>query len=509
MLYVSRLRPETSIASPRFPLLLLALMSLSFVSCSALPRKTEAETFCDKGLAKYEERDYDAAVVDYTRAISLDSSCWEAFYGRGRAKTAKGNYDGAIADYDMAIMLLKGTGSTRELAEVYHNRGFVKAKMRNDDDAIADYCEAVRLNPEYATVYAKTYRSVAEAKEEQGDFEGAVNAYGTIIALLQVAVDKQGLAEAYCTRGYLKERMGDYRRAIADYDEAIRLYPNCVQALINRGAAKTEQGNLNSALIDLDKAIVLLNGTDDNEKSAMAYCNRGNVKVRKKEYDEAIANYDKAVHLDPNLARAFLNRGVAKKSIGNFDSAAHDYDTAIAMLEKGDEKHILAMAYKNRGILDTKQGNFDKALAYYDKAITAYQDTKDKNGLAGAYDCRAFTRFCKRDYSGAISDCTEAIRLCPKRESALSGRALAKAMMAAYDDAIKDLKRLLELNPNLAGAWQMLAFAYSKKRDKKNCLAALREAVKLDRKCRSHVLQKGQGFDWLHDDPDFKRLVEE
>ena len=40
--------------------------------------------------------------------------------------------------------------------------------------------------------------------------------------------------------------------------------------------------------------------------------NRGNEKYELKQYTEAIADYDKAIELDPNYAAAYTNRGFAK-----------------------------------------------------------------------------------------------------------------------------------------------------------------------------------------------------
>jgi tetratricopeptide (TPR) repeat protein len=46
-------------------------------------------------------------------------------------------------------------------------------------------------------------------------------------------------------------------------------------------------------------------------RNAYLYYNRGNVYVRRKDYQQAIADYTQAIALDPRLAEAYYNRGLA------------------------------------------------------------------------------------------------------------------------------------------------------------------------------------------------------
>ncbi|MEE8223247.1 MAG: tetratricopeptide repeat protein, partial [Alphaproteobacteria bacterium] len=48
-------------------------------------------------------------------------------------------------------------------------------------------------------------------------------------------------------------------------------------------------------------------------------------------YDRAIAEYDQAIKLKPDYAKAYYNRGVAYMSKGLYDRAIEDYDTAIRL----------------------------------------------------------------------------------------------------------------------------------------------------------------------------------
>ena len=99
----------------------------------------------------------------------------------------------------------------------------------------------------------------------------------------------------YNNRGITWYRRGDLDRAIADYDQAIRLDPKYEYAYANRGAAWATKGGLDRAMADFDPAVRL------DPKDAEAYYNRGLAWKAKDDLDRAIADFDQAVRLGPKF----------------------------------------------------------------------------------------------------------------------------------------------------------------------------------------------------------------
>ena len=97
--------------------------------------------------------------------------------------------------------------------------------------------------------------------------------------------------------------------------------------------------------------------------SAETYFLRGNACYNLELYDLAIANYDKAIQLEPNDAHAYNNRGVAKKNLGQHFAAISDYDKAIQLKPHYPE------AYNNWGLAKASLGQHFAAISDYDKAI--------------------------------------------------------------------------------------------------------------------------------------------
>jgi tetratricopeptide (TPR) repeat protein len=95
---------------------------------------------------------------------------------------------------------------------------------------------------------------------------------------------------------------------------------------------------------------------------SLIYTNRGVEYARKKEYDKAIADHDKAIKLDPKNALAYNNRGNAHAAMGDYGMAVEDFDMALKL------KPDFAEALFNRGLArrgkgDWKAGDEDMAKA--------------------------------------------------------------------------------------------------------------------------------------------------
>ena len=67
--------------------------------------------------------------------------------------------------------------------------------------------------------------------------------------------------------------------------------------------------------------------TVDND--AIAYNNQGLAKQNLGDYEGAIADYTKALEIDPDFADAYYNRGNAKKKLGDYKGAIADYNKAL------------------------------------------------------------------------------------------------------------------------------------------------------------------------------------
>jgi tetratricopeptide (TPR) repeat protein len=198
----------------------------------------------------------------------------------------------------------------------------------------------------------------------------------------------------------------DQERAIADFNEAIRLTPNDADAYNDRGIAWEQIGEFDRALADFNEAILLAPQTGE---SAIFYASRGNALAEKSAFDRAIVDYNNAIRLDPKYSNAYNGRGTAWKELGQFDRAIADYTDAIRLSPKFEK------AYANRGESWRLKGDLDRAVADQDRAIAL----NPKDGLG--YVLRGDTLRYKGDFAEAIADYKRALQTTPGLITALNG----------------------------------------------------------------------------------------
>jgi tetratricopeptide (TPR) repeat protein len=133
------------------------------------------------------------------------------------------------------------------------------------------------------------------------------------------------IAFAYEGRGRIALRHGDWRRAIADFDEAIILNPNRASLYRDRALARRQNGDLALAIEDYDEAIA------HDPRLAAPYYQRGLALAASGDLDRAILSYNTAVRLDPSDAQARLDRGLAFLARGQADDARADFEAALAL----------------------------------------------------------------------------------------------------------------------------------------------------------------------------------
>lgn len=145
----------------------------------------------------------------------------------------------------------------------------------------------------------------------------------------------------WLARGVVYTMIKNYADAVADFDKAIELNPDFTVAFMGRAYARSQEAVAPSA------------ADDEAAPSDM---------LRSRALQLAMADYDKALKLDPGLVYAWFNKGLIYYSQGDYTSAMQCFGEALTIDPE------FGQAYFNRGLCYLNAGNRQQAFSDLSKA---------------------------------------------------------------------------------------------------------------------------------------------
>ena len=139
----------------------------------------------------------------------------------------------------------------------------------------------------------------------------------------QQRAEQMQRAEEHLERGTTLLTQGNHDRAIAEFNEVIRLAPDLPAGYLGRGTAHFLKGDWDRAINDFTQ------GIQYGSNNLLLYGNRAMSYMQKGDWDRAIADYNELIRLSPNDTTAYTNRGVAYFRKGDFNRAIADYEAAL------------------------------------------------------------------------------------------------------------------------------------------------------------------------------------
>ncbi|MFZ1108811.1 MAG: tetratricopeptide repeat protein [Rhodomicrobium sp.] len=134
--------------------------------------------------------------------------------------------------------------------------------------------------------------------------------------------DGVDLAASHFNRANAYRELRDDDRAIADFNQAIRLVPEDALAYSNRGFANRKKGDYDRAVADYNRAMKLA------PKNASPYYRRAFLYSERGDDERAVADFDQANRLV--LENACYNGGLISEEAGRRKDAIADYRCALA-----------------------------------------------------------------------------------------------------------------------------------------------------------------------------------
>jgi tetratricopeptide (TPR) repeat protein len=270
---------------------------------------------------------------------------------------------------------------------------------------------------------------------QRGQHSSAVELIGQAIAL------RDNVPFFHNNRGLALKELGNIDAAAADYERALALKPDYVEALSNLGNLRLMQGRLDEAIGCFKRALA------HNPDYAEAQMNLGNALREQGKADEAIARYERAIVLRPDYAEAYNNLGNALHDAGKLDQAVARYERALAL------RPDFAEASNNLGNAFHEQGKLEDAVAQLERAIALRPDYAEaQNNLGTVLDKQG-------EHDQAVTCFERALVAQPDDAEVHNNLGAALQNRGAFDEAITHYQRALALRPDYREARKNLGGA--------------------------------------------------
>jgi tetratricopeptide (TPR) repeat protein len=169
------------------------------------------------------------------------------------------------------------------------------------------------------------------------------------------------------------------------------------------------------------------------ELAPKAYAEQGKEKLKRQNYQGAIADFNQGLRFNQNSADVFNGLAYANFAQKNYRAAL---ENAIKAIQNSSQ---LAEAYRVRGASNAQLGNHKEAIADFDRAIQINSNFVDAYGLRGV------SRAQIKDYIGANTDIAQAIRLAPNSAIGFHRRSEVRRIVGDSEGANEDAQKATSL----------------------------------------------------------------
>jgi tetratricopeptide (TPR) repeat protein len=249
-----------------------------------------------RGSALVARRDFGPGLADLSAAIQLAPNEPEYYYQRANAYWASGQADLALTDYDHVLAL------RRDFLPAYIPRAEIKLAKQDTSAAIADLEAVDRLAPKQADLRF----NLADLYTRMDRLPAAIEQFSLWI---QHHPDDSRMVAAMAGRCSISALQNqDLPTALSDCNKAVhradKQNENYSNLFVYRGLVRLRQGNYDKAMADFNDALKM------TPKNAGALYARAVAESRKNEKQESASDLEAARQITPQVAERFERYGI-------------------------------------------------------------------------------------------------------------------------------------------------------------------------------------------------------
>lgn len=434
-------------------------------------------------------RDYDTLLLKETESKEVDSEAYAHFImaamldGQGRNKEAMDEYQKVLRYEDNSL--------------VVHTRVAIDyLKCGRAEDAARHLNAAIKIDPDDSRarfILALLYTIKREYKKAAIEYEEIIKrSPGDLKALasladLYVVQDKikeaAGIYEMmlketenlgpfrqseagalHFNLGIFYSKMDKYDEAVSHFDEAIKLKPEYIEAILSRAILRELKGDISKAIEDYKRVLEI------EPLNTKVYSLLGKAYYRQNNIKEAVSTYKLLIDLEPDKSDGYIELA---------DIYLEDKcpDAAIELMLKATalkDKSRLPSAYIVLGAAYSQKGMAREAIESYKGAVEAAPE--DSNGyfyLAAAYEKEGHKDLAKENLK-------KAIELNPEHADALNYLGYMYAEEGVnLEEAERLVQKALEISPDTGAYIDSLGWIYFRNGMTDEAIKELERAISL------------------------------
>lgn len=285
----------------------------------------------------------DAAINDFTRALSQQPRLVDTRLARAVVYTNTRRPALAINDYDLVLAV------NPVLPRAYIGRGIAFHDLQEPAKAATDFVRAAKLESVTdKAVAVDHYRLAALTFAEARRTDDAIACASAALAL---APDDSKL---YALRGDIEKTQDDKGKALVDYETAIRLNPGDTDARQSLAGLLEDMGQYQASLDQFNE--IFREPRNDPD----LYLDHANLMMDMARDEDADRDYERAEKLRPAYPRLVHQRMQLRFYRGDYAAAVRDADWWLSTKGKSDSETNVAYTLLWRHISMQRQGIDDK-----------------------------------------------------------------------------------------------------------------------------------------------------
>ncbi len=315
-----------------------------------------AKSFYKAGDKFFDVKQYEDAILQYTKAVDVDPEYEKAYVSRAVTYEKLGNYAEAAADYERALVFLpKDEKVHYNAGKAYYQSGEFGKALAKLNDAISkksNYVEAYQIRTQVFLELKKYDEALEDCKKALRLKENEVNFYnlGQVYEKLELfdeaqeayqkSIRKNGnVVDSHYALALLSYNRENLAMSMTSVNNVIRINSRYKEGLMLRSQIYAKQMNLTKAVDDISIALNMFKNDPD------LYVLRGDFYQLLSRHSDALVDYTNALEIDPTKAEVFYKRARSYEAMRDFESAMTDYEKLLEMSEyDGNAQRLFAQA---------------------------------------------------------------------------------------------------------------------------------------------------------------------